>query len=80
MWKGAAPALGNGSATSASKGLDLPPKVVTVDAHVQPADVFLAALLGAVGRLGEQDQPGAGVPGGHAFYPVLVSVVVCRSA
>lgn len=47
----------------------LPPKVVSVDAHIQPADEFLATFLGAVGRLGEQDETSAGAPCGFSVNP-----------
>ncbi|RBQ66667.1 hypothetical protein VDGD_21657 [Verticillium dahliae] len=51
------------------KRLDLATKVVAVDAHGEPADEGLAALLGrgGDGLVGEQDGAGAGAPDGAAF-------------
>lgn len=45
------------------KALDLAAEVVAVDANVQAANEFLAALLGGVGLLGKQDEAGTGAPG-----------------
>lgn len=54
------------------EGLGLASEVVAVHAHVEAADQFLAALLGAVGGLGEEDEAGAGAPGWFALDPVGV--------
>ena len=54
--------------------LDLPAKVVPVDAHGQAADEFLAALFGGVCLLGEEDETSAGAPGRLLLDPFVLSV------
>lgn len=44
------------------EALDLAPEMVPIDSDVEAANEFLAALLGAIRRLGEQNQSCAGPP------------------
>lgn len=49
--------------------LGLPSKVIAVHSDVEPANQFLAPFLYPIGRFSEQDQAGAGAPGGSAKNP-----------
>ena len=53
-----------GQVEGRDEALDLAAKVVAVDADVEAADELLAALFGGVGLFGEEDEAGAGAPGG----------------
>lgn len=44
------------------KALGLPPEVVAVNSNIQASNELLPALLGAIRRFREQDQPGASPP------------------
>lgn len=52
------------------EAFDLAAKVVSVDADAEAADEFLAALLGGVCFVGQQDETGACTPDGLLLDPV----------